>query len=109
VRLEDVDDEASVDAVVGRTVYLPEDALAELSDDQYYYHEIIGYSASDPAVSEMMTVEEVMDRPGQPLLVLRLASKENPVLIPLVEAFVLRVDKVKKHIHIEAPEELYNL
>ncbi|MDG1252606.1 MAG: ribosome maturation factor RimM [Schleiferiaceae bacterium] len=109
VRLEDVDDESLVDAVIGRTVYLPEDALGVLNDDQYYYHEIIGYSASDPAVPEIMLVEEVMDRPGQPLLVLRLPSKENHVLIPLVEEFVLQVDKAKKHIRIEAPPELYSL
>ncbi|NCZ95165.1 MAG: hypothetical protein EBZ16_06530 [Flavobacteriia bacterium] len=79
VRLEDVVEEAQVDAVVGRTVYLPDDALPELDDDQYYYHEIIGYTASDPAIEGQLMVEEVMDRPGQPLLVLRHPSG-NPTV-----------------------------
>jgi len=109
VRLEDVVEEAQVDAVVGRTVYLPDDALPELDDDQYYYHEIIGYTASDPAIEGQLTVEEVMDRPGQPLLVLRHPSKEDLILIPLVEAFVLEVNKAEKHIRLEAPPELYTL
>jgi len=109
VRLEDVVEEAQVDAVVGRTVYLPDDALPELDDDQYYYHEIIGYTASDPAIEGQLTVEEVMDRPGQPLLVLRHPSKEDLILIPLVEDFVLEVNKAEKHIRLEAPPELYTL
>ncbi len=109
VRLEDVVEEAQVDAVVGRTVYLPDDELPVLDDDQYYYHEIIGYTASDPAIEGQLMVEEVMDRPGQPLLVLRHPSKEDLILIPLVEAFVLEVNKAEKHIRLEAPPELYTL
>ena len=50
-----------------------------------------------------------MDRPGQPLLVLRHPSKEKLILIPLVEAFVLEVNKAEKHIRLEAPPELYTL
>jgi 16S rRNA processing protein RimM len=98
VRLEDVVEEAQVDAVVGRTVYLPDDALPELDD-----------TASDPAIEGQLMVEEVMDRPGQPLLVLRHPSKEELILIPLVEAFVLEVNKAEKHIRLEAPPELYTL
>jgi 16S rRNA processing protein RimM len=109
IRLEDVDIESQVDTVVGKTVFLPESALPALSDTQYYYHEIIGYTASDPAVLGIMTVEEVMDRPGQPLLVLRHPEHENPILIPLVDEFVMSVDKRAQHILLAAPEALYHL
>jgi len=93
LRLEDADDEASVQALVGKAVYLPEEALPELDDDQYYYHEIIGFEVKDASVSEVMTLEDVIERPGQPLLVLSHPDRENPIYIPLVDEFVVSMDK----------------
>lgn len=109
LRLEDADDEASVQALVGKAVYLPEEALPELDDDQYYYHEIIGYEVRDQAVAETMTLEDVIERPGQPLLVLSHPDRENPIYIPLVDEFVVSMDKKAKCLTLAAPSELYFL
>ena len=107
LRLEDADDEASVQALVGKAVYLPEEALPELDEDQYYYHEIIGFDVKDQAVAETMTLEDVIERPGQPLLVLSHPERENPIYIPLVDEFVVSMDKKAKCLTLAAPAELY--
>ena len=109
LRLEDADDEASVQSLVGKAVFLPEEALPELDDDQYYYHEIIGFTVKDVAVAETMTLEDVIERPGQPLLVLSHPLRENPIYIPLVDEFVVSMDKKTKCLTLAAPGELYTL
>ena len=43
VSIEDISSEHEANILIGKSVYLPLDQLPKLADDQFYYHEIIGF------------------------------------------------------------------
>jgi 16S rRNA processing protein RimM len=109
VRFDDVNDEASAQAMVGRGLWLPEDLLPELDEDQFYYHDLSGYTVINPGVAAEMTVHQVLEYPGQDLFEIDVAGRELRVLIPVIDAFIDRVDKSARVLYLKAPEELYSL
>lgn len=109
VRFDDVNDEASAQAMVGRGLWLPEDLLPELDEDQFYYHDLSGYKVINPGVAAEMTVHQVLEYPGQDLFEIDVAGRELRVLIPVIDAFIDRVDKSARVLYLKAPEELYSL
>ena len=108
VHIEDVDDELAAKRLVGKAVYIPEHLVPELPEDEYYLHELIGFDARDEDANKRMKVSDVIDRPNQPLLVLTDADGRD-VMVPLVDAFVLNIDKANQLIELQVPEALYDI
>lgn len=109
VRFEDVNSEPEAQAMVGKSLWLPESLLPELDDDQFYYHDLKGYTVLNPGVEAAMVVSQVLEYPGQDLFEIHVEGKDQPVLIPVIDAFIDRVDKGTKVLYLKAPEELYSL
>jgi len=109
VRFDDVDDEASAQAMVGRGLWLPEDLLPKLDDDQFYYHDLAGYRVVNSGVSDEMFVHQVLEYPGQDLFEIDVNGRDQRVLIPVIDAFIDRIDKSARVLYLKAPEELYRL
>ena len=47
VSVEGVKSEKQADLMIGKSVYLPLDQLPKLDEDQFYFHEIIGFEVID--------------------------------------------------------------
>src|SRR5690606_31488725 len=47
LKFEDVTSEADADALLKCELYLPLEFLPKLSEDQFYFHEIIGFTMED--------------------------------------------------------------
>ncbi|MDA8650305.1 ribosome maturation factor RimM [Schleiferiaceae bacterium] len=109
IRLDGISSEEDASKLVGKIVFLPEEILPELNSDQFYYHEIIGFTAVDSSFPGEMIITDVLDRPAQCILTLKHPDKEEPILIPLVDDFWISIDKKSKLINLCAPAELYNL
>jgi len=92
---------------VGSTCMLPLAALPKLNDKQFYFHEVPGYTVVDSVCGEIGVVKEVMDRPQQPVLIIKQGFDE--ILIPVAEGIVQKVDRASKTLHIQAPEGLIDL
>jgi len=107
VKFEDVDTEQDADSLLKCDVYLPLEALPELEDDKFYFHEVIGYSVVDINFGKVGTVKSINDASSQPLFEIDRDGLE--VLIPLNDAFIKKVDKKKKLIMVETPEGLIDL
>ncbi|MEC7658813.1 MAG: ribosome maturation factor RimM [Bacteroidota bacterium] len=107
VSIEEVDSEHQANELIGKSVYLPLDQLPSLNDDQFYYHEIIGFEIVDSTLGPVGTIINVNDTNSQVLLEVDHMNKK--ILIPLVDEIIHKIDKEKKQIHLFIPNGLLNL
>jgi len=96
-----------VDKLIGSEVFLPLRQLPKLSDDQFYYHEIIGFKVIDLKYGEVGYIKQVQDHDTQAFLEIE-KNKKN-ILIPINDYFIMSVDKSKKIIRIKTPDGLLDL
>ncbi|WP_159468100.1 ribosome maturation factor RimM [Dyadobacter sp. 3J3] len=104
VTFEDVNTIEKAQALVGTSLYLPLDSLAELEEEEFYYHEIKGYTVIDEVKGELGIVREVYSLNGQDLIAMDYQGVE--VLIPTAEDIVLKADKENKKLLVNLPEGL---
>ncbi|MBW7870979.1 MAG: 16S rRNA processing protein RimM [Flavobacteriia bacterium] len=106
VKFEDLTPEEA-EKLVNRSVWLPLDTLPELEDDAFYYHEIIGYKVIDSRKGEIGLIKNVNDSGIQALFEIDFDGKQ--ILIPVVDDWILEVNKDEKFIRIETPDGLIEL
>lgn len=104
VSFEDVNTIEKAQALVGTSLYLSLDELDELGDEDFYYHEIKGYTVVDETKGELGIVREVYSLNGQDLIAMDYLGHE--VLIPTVADIVLKADKESKRLMVNLPEGL---
>ncbi len=93
-KFEELNTIDQVEALVGSEVFLPLTELQELEEDQYYFHELIGFEVFDETKGLIGPVQIVYDLETQDLLVVTHQGKE--VLIPIQDGIILKVDKAAK-------------
>ena len=104
LHFEDTDLE-SAQGLVGSALYLPLDSLPPLSGNKFYYHEVRGFEVVDKNMGSLGRLREVMDNAAQAVLCIDHPSGKE-VLIPLVDEFLLSVDRERKVLNVQAPEGL---
>jgi 16S rRNA processing protein RimM len=107
IKLIDNNDPQAVEKLINLMVYLPLDKLPKLKDDQFYFHEIIGYRVIDDTVGDIGFVKDVLELPMQELLQINKDGKE--ILIPVADELIERVDRENKILYISAPEGLIDI
>ena len=107
VQFEDIDDEASADSLMGKGVFLPLTQLPKLSGDQFYYHEVIGFTLVDAKHGNIGIIESINDSSSQVLFEVKKEGKE--LLIPLTDDIISKVDRESKTIHVQTPDGLVDL
>jgi 16S rRNA processing protein RimM len=107
VKFQDIDSIDQTDLLTAASVYLPIADLPGLGENQFYFHEIIGFTVIDKNFGELGEIEQVLDYPLQALLQLKHNNKE--ILIPVADEIILKVDKQNRIIHIDAPEGLIEM
>lgn len=107
IKFEDVDSEADADALIKSDCYLPLSFLPELEDNKFYFHEIIGFKVEDKHFGPVGTIKGVNDTTAQSLF--EIDREGTEILIPMNDAFILKVDKVNKIIFVDTPEGLIDL
>jgi 16S rRNA processing protein RimM len=106
-KFEDLNSIEQVEALVGAEVYLPLSELPELDEDQYYYHELIGFEVIDEVLGLIGPVAIIYDLETQDLLGVTHQGKE--VLIPIQEGIITQVDKAAKKVYCQLPEGLLDI
>ena len=107
IKLIDIDEPKAAAALINRMIYLPLDKLPALKEDQFYYHEIIGYTVIDDTLGETGVIKDVLELPMQELLQVDHNGKE--ILLPISDELILEVDRENKILYISAPEGLIEL
>lgn len=81
------------------------DELSELTENEYYYHEIIGLTVIDEQARELGKIKEILSPDANDVWVVQRKGKKD-ALIPYIESVVKQIDLDKGEVHIEIPEGL---
>lgn len=106
VKFEDVSAEEA-EKLVNHSLYLPLEMLPELNETDFYYHEIIDYRVFDDKKGEIGKIKRVNDSGVQAIFEIEFEGKE--ILIPVVDEWILEVNRIEKFIKIKTPEGLIEL
>lgn len=104
---EGVDSEEQAKKLVGKSVYLPLEALPPLSGNKFYYHEVIGFSVHDAQLGEVGEVKDVLTGAAQHLL--QVFKGKTEILIPILDNMIVSVDRPARVIHTSVPEGLVEM
>jgi 16S rRNA processing protein RimM len=107
VKFEDLDSLDQVEPLVGLEIFLPLSELPQLDEDQYYFHELIGFEVFDENLGLIGPVQIIYDLETQDLLGVTHKGKE--VLIPIQDGIILKVDKAAKKVYCQLPEGLLDI
>jgi 16S rRNA processing protein RimM len=107
VQLEGIDNIEKAEGLVRHSLYLPLTFLPPLTGKQFYFHEMPGYTVTDKHHGPIGVIEEVLDFPQQAIF--RIKTNGYEILIPARQEFILNIDRVKKHLEVNAPEGLIDL
>lgn len=106
VKFEDVSAEEA-ERLVNKELYLPLDTLPELEGNDFYYHEIIGFTLYDQTNTEIGVIQSINDSTAQALFELEFEGKQ--ILIPIVDEWILEVDRENQAILVNVPDGLIDL
>ncbi len=107
VKFEDVNSEAEADELIGNALYLPLSFLPKLSGNKFYFHEVIGFTIVDQKEGRVGVIQSVNDTTAQPLF--EVLDDETEMLIPMIDQFLVKVDRAKKEIIMNLPEGLVDM
>ncbi|MFD2520653.1 ribosome maturation factor RimM [Emticicia soli] len=105
IKFEDIDTIEEAQKLVNCDIYLPDDNLPELEDDdQFYYHEIIDFDVIDEEKGKLGKVLAVYTSERQDLIAMQYEGKE--ILIPIDDDIVKTVNREKKELYTHLPNGL---
>jgi len=103
-RLKEIDTIEKAKRFLKKEMYLPLSMLPPLTGNDFYYHEIIGFSVVDQDHGHIGTIDGVIEQAVQPLF--QIIFQEKEILIPVHNDFIIEVNREKKTIFIKTPDGL---
>ncbi len=107
IRFKGVTDRNLAEDLQGLELYLPVEELPELDENQFYFHEIIGFTIVDAELGTLGHVKNVEEFPAQPVIVMIWKNRE--IMIPIAGEIVGKVDREAKTIATKLPEGLIDI
>lgn len=107
IKFEGIDTVEEAENLRSSQLFLPLDLLPELEENQFYYHEIIGYSVKDIQKGLLGEVKQIYEVPSHDLIGMEYKSKE--VLIPIKDEIIIKVNKEQRTLEVDLPEGLLEL
>lgn len=107
MQLQDVKKVEQAVAFMGKAVFLPNELMPELEDDDFYFQEIVGFKMVDVLKGEIGEISDVLEYPTQAVIQVMKDGKE--ILIPIHDDIIQKVDKKAKILTVKAPEGLIDM
>lgn len=102
-RFAGVADREQAQALAGRLLAVPRDALPPLETErEYYWRDLLGLEVVDTAGRSLGHVDHLLETGANDVLVI--TGGEREVLVPFMEQFVLEVDLAGRRIRVDWPE-----
>lgn len=108
VKFEGINSEEEAKAVVKKKLFLPLELLPELDTQDFYHHEVIGFSIHDQQVGNIGEIADIVESNTNPIFKIEHPGGEE-ILIPIADEFIVNVDKDQKQIVVNCPEGLIEL
>ncbi|SNC75058.1 16S rRNA processing protein RimM [Hymenobacter gelipurpurascens] len=106
-KLKGIDRVEEAEPLRNAKLWRPLTELPKLEEDQFYFHDVIGYTVVDEQLGELGLVETFYELPQQDLLAMRYQGKE--VLIPVVDELIVRADQQERKLYVTLPEGLLDV
>ncbi|MCF6279890.1 MAG: ribosome maturation factor RimM [Flavobacteriaceae bacterium] len=106
-KFEGVDTESDADGIMKSGVYLPLTLLPKLTGDQFYYHEIIGFTLEDVNFGEVGKIIGINEKTAQPLF--EVDREGIDIFIPMIDNFIKKIDRENNKVIVETPKGLIDL
>jgi 16S rRNA processing protein RimM len=103
IGLQGVESVEAAQPFVGVELYLPREQI-ELNEGEYLDDDLVGLPLRDEQGRTCGTVAEVQHHPSQDFLVV----EPGHALVPMVKAFIQKIDLKQGHIVVSLPEGLLN-
>jgi 16S rRNA processing protein RimM len=107
VQFEDVDTEEEANSILNCDVYLPLSMLPKLEGNKFYFHEVIGFEIEDKRLGVFGKIVSINDTTEQPLF--EVLNGEVEMLIPMVDHFLVKIDRENKKVVMDLPEGLVEM
>lgn len=107
VQFQDVNKMEQAVVFIGKAVFLPNEMMPELDDDEFYYKEIVGFKLVDAEKGEIGEISDVLEYPTQAVIQVMKDGKE--ILIPIHDDIIEKVNKKAKTLNVRAPEGLIDM
>ncbi|MEE9577750.1 MAG: ribosome maturation factor RimM [Gemmatimonadota bacterium] len=112
LKFREIGDVEGAESYAGCSLELSEEELVKLSQNEFFLHDLIGLEVRQTGGASIGHVEWVIDRPGQPVLVV--AKDDNKGvgserMIPFSPAIVSEVDLEARVIRIDPPPGLLDV
>lgn len=107
IKFEDVDDEIAADELIGQNLYLPLKMLPKLDGNKFYFHEVIGFNIEDKRLGIVGRIVSINDSAAQTLF--EVLRGDTQILIPMIDHFLVEVDRKGKRIVMDLPEGLVEM
>ncbi len=107
VKLQDIDSEAEAKRLINSSLYMPISSLPKLEGNKFYYHEVIGFDVIDSTEGKVGKVESINDQAAQALFEIK--DNYTEILLPIVDDFIIKIDRDKKEILVRFPEGLLDV
>ncbi|WP_424492431.1 ribosome maturation factor RimM [Salinimicrobium sp. GXAS 041] len=107
VKFEDVESEEDAEDLLKCDIYLPLALLPKLNEDQFYFHEVIGFTVEDINYGTVGILTGINDTTSQALFEIEKNGKQ--ILIPMNDEFLHKMDKENKTVFVKTPEGLIDL
>ncbi|MBT4960677.1 MAG: 16S rRNA processing protein RimM [Flavobacteriaceae bacterium] len=107
IRFENINNEEKANKIIKIKTYLPIKDLPKLNGNKFYYHEITNFMVLDLTLGEIGKVLKVNDQTSQPIIVV--INNNSEIMIPLVDDFLIDINRDKKTLTFNLPEGLTTL
>ena len=107
IAFDDIETLDQAKELIGSKLFLPLNNLPPLEEGQFYYHEVINFQINDQNLGELGTITQIYETGNQDLISMQFQGKE--ILIPLVDDFIIKIDREKNILFVNLPEGLLDI
>lgn len=107
VEFEEINTRDQFEEIKSAKLFLPLNFLPQLSEDEFYYHEVVGFKVVDRNLGDLGTIAGFNTSGPQPIMVMKFKEKE--VLIPASKEIVIKPNKQEKTMDVDLPEGLLEI